>query len=163
MKRFFKHLFTTRRSIYKYFPKDSLKRIEAVISESEKKHSAELCFAVEASLRPEIIYRGVSPRERALEVFSNLRVWDTEENSGVLIYLLLADRRIEIVADRGITKKVGQGKWEEICRQMESHFRKGGYLEGVFYGIDEISKLMVRHFPASPDNKNEISDKPVIL
>ena len=104
-----------------------------------------------------------SARERAVEVFSHLRVWDTERNNGVLIYLLIADRRVEIVADRGIHRDVGPQGWEAICREMERSFRQGRFEQGVVEGIRAVASHLVRHYPASGANENELPDEPVIL
>lgn len=102
-------------------------------------------------------------RERAVEVFSQLRVWDTERNNGVLIYLLLADRRVEIVADRGINRDVGPQGWDKICRAMERAFKKEDFELGVVSGIHAIAEHLVRHYPATSANVNELPDKPVML
>ena len=96
------------------FPPSAMAAIEEAIAKSEREHSGELRFAVEPALDTSALLAGQSGRERALEVFSQLRVWDTEENNGVLIYLLLADRDIEIVADRGVNARVPQAEWEKI-------------------------------------------------
>ena len=97
------------------------------------------------------------PRERALDIFSQLRVWDTEHNNGVLIYLLLADRDVEIIADRGIDAHVGAAGWETICRAMEKDFRAGLFEHGVIKGIEDVSRLLARHFPpAPPGRRNEL-------
>jgi uncharacterized membrane protein len=111
------------------------------------------------------VVAGVTPRERALEVFSLSRTWDTEENCGVLIYLLFADRDVEIVADRGIHARVGDGPWETICKSMEEAFRAGRFPEGVEHGIREVNRLLIAHFPrdqATPGS-NELPDKPLVL
>jgi uncharacterized membrane protein len=109
------------------------------------------------------LWRGVSARERAVEVFANLRVWDTEENNGVLIYLLLADRDVEIVADRGIHARVGAEGWEIICRAMETQFRAGHFEQGVLDGIAQVSAQLTRHFPGPDRRGDELPDKPVLL
>jgi len=137
--------------------------IEAAIRESETTHFGEIRFAVEAALDPLALLYDRSARERAVEVFSQLRVWDTERNNGVLIYLLLADRRVEIVADRGIHRDVGQPGWEAICREMEHSFREGRFEQGVVKGIRAVANHLVRHYPASGANVDELPDKPVIL
>ena len=98
-----------------------------------------------------------------MQVFSLLRVWDTEENNGVLIYLLLADRDVEIVADRGIHAKVSPAEWEQICRRMEAAFSKGEFERGVLAGIEEVSRLLARYYPPRPGDRNELPDKPAIL
>ncbi|HSU42724.1 MAG TPA: TPM domain-containing protein, partial [Casimicrobiaceae bacterium] len=109
------------------------------------------------------VLRKLMPRERALEVFGLLRVWDTEENTGVLIYLLLADRDVEIVADRGIDREVPAGAWQAICARMEAAFRDQRLVEGVVMGIEEIAALLAAHFPRTGAVANELPDKPVVL
>lgn len=161
--RILKHLFTPDWAAFRVFPRALLSRIEKAIGESEKLHDAELRFAVEAGLALKPLLRGLTPRQRAHEVFANLRVWDTEHNSGVLIYLQLVDRDIEIVADRGISAKVGQDAWDEICRRMEDAFRAGRFEQGVLDGIREISALLKLHFPPRGANPDELPDRPVIL
>jgi uncharacterized membrane protein len=137
--------------------------IEAAIKRSETMHMGELRFAVEAGLDIHELWHGITPRQRAIEVFSQLRIWDTEHNSGVLIYLLLADRRVEIVADRGIHAKVGEAQWQVICREMENHFRTGGFEQGVLEGITAISSLLHQHFPAHGAHADELPNSPVVL
>jgi uncharacterized membrane protein len=119
--------------------------------------------AIEAALPPSRVIKHHSPRERALEVFGALRVWDTEENCGVLVYLLLADRDVEIVADRGIDRVVGDRAWQAICERMEEAFRAGRFADGVVAGVSEISALLARHFPREGAGANELSDRPVLL
>jgi len=140
-----------------------LKRIEAAIAESEKQHRGELRFAVEGGFDARALLKRVTPRERAIEVFSQLRVWDTAENSGVLIYVQLIDRDIEIVADRGISARVLQDEWNAICARMESAFRDGRFEAGALTGIDEITALLARHFPAREADTNELPDELVVL
>ena len=161
--RILKHLFTPDWAANRAFPRAALKRIEKAIGESEKSHDAELRFAVEAGLALTPLLKGATPRQRAHEVFANLRVWDTEHNSGVLIYLQLVDRDIEIVADRGISAKVGQDAWDKICRRMEDAFRAGRFEQGALDGIREISALLERHFPPRGANPDELPNRPVIL
>jgi uncharacterized membrane protein len=138
-----------------------MKAIEAAIHASEQTHAGEVRFAVEAALHPRALVRGQSARERALEVFSRLRIWDTEHNNGVLIYLLLADKDVEIVADRGIHRKVGD--WEPICQLMETAFREGHFEQGVIAGINAVSEHLVRHYPRQGETRNELPDQPVVL
>ena len=140
-----------------------LGRIEAAIRESERTHQAELRFVVEGDLDIRHVWRGGSARDRAIELFSQLRVWDTAHNSGVLIYTQCVDRHIEIVADRGIAAKVAQSEWDTICRRMEAAFRAGRYEEGALQGIRDIGALLAAHFPASGANVDELPDRPVIL
>ena len=163
MKRVLKHLFAPHWFMYRAFPRAALKRIETTIRESEKSHAGELRFAVEAGLHLVPLLRGVTPRQRARQVFAQLDVWDTGENSGVLIYLQLVDRRIEIIADRGVSAKVEQATWDAICRRMEAALRDGRFEQGVLEGIREITALLVRYFPARGANPDELPDKPAVL
>lgn len=164
IKRFFKHIFCGPWRVPLAFPKRSLKAIEAAIMGSERSHLGELRLVVEHALEVGELWRDVTPRQRAIEVFSRCRVWDTEQNSGVLIYLLLADRRVEIVADRGIHAKVGEAVWSDICHGMETRFRNGEFERGAVEGIAAITALLQRHFPASnTDNPNEMADAPLVL
>jgi uncharacterized membrane protein len=107
--------------------------------------------------------RGVSARERAIEVFGRLRVWDTEQNCGVLIYLLLADKQVEIVADRGIDRKVGAAAWEAICGAMQREFAAGRFEHGVIAGVQAISDLLATHYPPRDENPDELANRPVVV
>jgi uncharacterized membrane protein len=137
--------------------------IERAIRETEAQHDGQIRFAVEAALDWTPLLAGQIARERALEVFSELCVWDTEHNNGVLIYLLLADRDVEIVADRGINKKLDPEIWETICREMEAAFRNGQFEAGILAGIRAVSERLAQHFPPRSGKPNEISDSPVVL
>ena len=163
IKRIVKHLFAPPWIVARAFPRRTLTVIENAIRASEKSHHGELRFAVEAGLHPWLVLRGQSARERALEVFSDLRVWDTEHNGGVLIYVQLVDHRIEIVADRGISARVEQQQWDAICRRMEQAFRQGRFEQGVLAAIGEITALLAQHFPPRGGNPDELPDKPVVL
>jgi uncharacterized membrane protein len=158
-----RHVVTDRGDVHRAFPPEQMVRVENAIAEGELRHSGQVCFAVEAALPAGRVWQQVTPRERALEVFGLLRVWDTARNDGVLVYLLLADRDVEIVADRGIHAKVGDAAWEAICRTMETAFRAGRYAEGVATGIAAISDLLARHSPRDGAPSSELSDKPIIL
>ncbi len=163
LSRIVKHMVSGRWQVARRFPKRSMHTIEDAIRQSETRHMGELRFAVEAALDWPDLLAGASSRKRALEVFSHLRVWDTEHNSGVLIYLLLADRKVEIVADRGIHARVGEAGWATICRNMEKKFRAGEFEGGVLEGIAAITALLQQYFPAQGANSNELSDYPVTL
>lgn len=150
----------TRRS----FPASAMTAIGQTIADGERTHFGEVRFAVEAALPWRDAMDNISARERALALFSQLRIWDTEHNSGVLVYLLLADRDVEIVADRGIHARVGASEWEAICREMEAEFREGRYEAGVLHGLKRIHAQLHTHFPAhGRDNPNELPDVPVIV
>lgn len=163
MMRALKHLFAAPWLVQRAFPKATLERIEAAIRESERRHRGELRFTVEGALDFWPVVRGLVARARALELFSLLRVWDTEENTGVLIYVQLVDHQLEIVADRGIASLIEQEEWEAICRRMEECFRRGRFEEGALTAITEVTALLERHFPARERNTDELPDKPVVL
>lgn len=153
----------TRRQVDRAFPPPTLLAIEESLKASETKHAGEIRFAVEGALDTVPLFSGQSARERAIDVFSQLRAWDTAHNNGVLIYLLLADRDVEIVADRGIHAKVGAREWEAICRDMEAAFTQADYEGGVLGGIQAVTQHLIRHFPVSGVDQNELPDTPVIL
>ena len=169
--RFFSHLVSHTWQVRKHFSVNALKNIEQAIKVSEATHQGEIRFVVEAGLHPiEIIYKK-TPKMRALELFARFNVWDTQHNTGVLIYLLLADRDVEIVADRGIHQQVGENAWEVICHAMELKFRQGEFESGVLQGIADIGLHLQKFYPNDltqypppiAKNNNEISDKPIIL
>ena len=161
--RFWRHVATDHISVQRAFPPAALDKVEQAIAEGERTHCGQVCVAIEGALPAARVLKRLTPRERALEVFGLLRVWDTEENAGVLVYLLLADRAVEIVADRGIHRAVGDDAWKAICERMEDAFRAGRYVDGVVIGVEEISRLLAQHFPHERAGPNELSDKPVIL
>ncbi|MHB1214743.1 MAG: TPM domain-containing protein [Thiobacillus sp.] len=162
-KRWFRHLFLPPWAWRRAFPQATLDAIEAAIRASEVTHSGEIRFALENSLPASLVWRGMSGRERAIEMFAHLRVWDTEHNSGVLVYLLLADHDIEIVADRGIAARVDASAWEAVAQTMEAAFRQGDFERGALDGIRQISVLLAAHFPPSGHNPDELANRPVIL
>lgn len=149
------------------FPSSALDAIEEAIGAAEKAHSGEIRFAIETALTPLHILNDVAPRARALEVFAQLGVWDTELNNGVLIYVQLADRDVEIVADRGFHGRVSLAEWEGVCRLMEEHFRAGRFKVGSVAGVEAIGSLLTRHFPPRPGNlppsHNQLPDRPTLL
>ncbi|MDP3419795.1 MAG: TPM domain-containing protein [Thiobacillus sp.] len=162
-RRVLKHLFMPAWAWKRAFPQATLDAIEAAIASSETGHRGEIRFAIENSLAPGALWQGLTGRARAVEVFSNLRVWDTEHNSGVLIYLLLADHDIEIVADRGIAAKVDPADWEAVAHTMEAAFRQGDFERGALEGIAQIDAILAAHFPPSGHNPDELANRPVIL
>jgi uncharacterized membrane protein len=146
------------------FPVSVLLDIENAIKQSEKQHRGELRFAIENALAPGRVWHNQSAHQRATEIFSNLHIWDTEENSGILIYLQLADREVHIIADRGIAKKVAQPEWDAIAKDMQLAFGQGDFRRGSLDGIERLTQLLARHFPPDGDrNPNELADKPVIV
>jgi hypothetical protein len=161
--RIFRHLFCGETWLRRAFNEQALEKIEKEIVEQERKHRGELRFAVEADLPLSALWRGFSPRQRALEVFGAMGVWDTEENSGVLIYLLMADKDVEIVADRGIDRRVDTGAWQAICGTMEQEFAAGRFELGVRIGLQAVSELLAAHFPPRSGDRNELADKPMVM
>ena len=158
-----KHLFFLDWQVRRAFPKASLDAIAQAIHASEQTHGGEIRFVVEASLEGAPLWTGQTTRERAIDVFSQLRIWDTEGNNGVLIYLLLADRSVEIIADRGIHTCAGSAPWVAMCRAMELAFSKSEFLPGTVTGIASIAKVIGQHFPAQGKRTNELPDTPVVL
>ncbi|HWQ39123.1 MAG TPA: TPM domain-containing protein [Burkholderiales bacterium] len=159
--RLLRHLVTPDWAVNRVLPRPAMQRIEEAIEASERRHGGQVRVAVEAALDPWSVLRDLSARERAIDVFSALRVWDTEHNNGVLLYLLLADHDIEIVADRGIARKVPDTQWEAICREMESRLKNHDFEQAVITGIDAVSAHLARHFPPSGAPLNELPDSPV--
>jgi uncharacterized membrane protein len=163
IKRIVRHLLVTHQRVKRAFPSDTLLAIDRAIKASEAAHVGEIRFAVEGALDVTPLFKGQSARERAIDVFSQMRMWDTEHNNGVLIYLLLADRDVEIVVDRGVHAKVDSHEWEKICRKMETAFKQANYEAGVVSGIQAVTQHLVEHFPAVGSDRNELPDKPVVL
>lgn len=162
-RRWLKHVFMPPWAWRCAFPQATLDAIEAAIRASETTHHGEIRFVIENTLAASQVWRGMTGRERAVEVFSNLRVWDTEGNSGVLVYLLLADHDIEIVADRGIAARVDAAVWEAIAQAMEAAFRQGDFERGALAGIEQVGALLAIHFPPEGHNPDELANRPVII
>ena len=139
IKRIGKHLLEHRWRVRRIFPPQTLALIEQTIKAGEATHSGQVRFAVEGALDGKPLFKNQSARERALDIFSQLRIWDTAHNNGVLIYLLLADRQVEIIADRGIDAKVGAAGWQKICTAMETDFKAGNFSGGVIKGIGGLA------------------------
>ena len=131
------------------FPRDTLDAIELEIKDTEAAHVGEICFVVEGALHGAALYHGQTSRDRAIEVFSRLRLWDTDHRNAVLIYVLLADRAVEIVADRGVHSKVPADEWQDVCHSMQSAFSVGRYRSGALAGIRAAARHLSQHFPAS--------------
>jgi uncharacterized membrane protein len=141
-----------------------VERLQSLVVASELLHSGEIRVCVEAGLPLSYLWRGASPRERAVTMFGKLRVWDTEHNNGVLIYLLLAERRIEIVADRGLNAHVSAGQWQALAASMAGAFQSGRFSDGLASAIGEVHELLSRHFKVPPGsvNANELPDAVVL-
>lgn len=158
-----RHLLMSHWQVHRAFPPRSLRAIKAAIHACEQTHAGQICFAVEGTLPTLALLRGQSVRERAIEMFARLRVWDTEQNNGVLIYILLADRAVEIVADRGIHTKAGAPQWTEICQALQDDFRQGRFEQGALACIESVATCLRQHFPAQGSTINELPDRPILL
>ena len=163
IRRVVQHLSLRNAEVKRAFPRSALSNIEQAIKASETEHVGEIRFAVEGALDGLPLFKGQSARERAIALFSELRVWDTLHNNGLLIYLLLADRAVEIVADRGINAKVSSQEWNQVCRRMETAFKQSNYESGVIEGVQAVTRHLAAHFPAGSGNSNELPDKPAVL
>jgi uncharacterized membrane protein len=156
-----RHIFLPRRSLHRAFDEAALNAIEKAITDTEQTHGGEIRVALEASLDPAELFSDVSPRQRALHAFSQLGVWDTELNNGVLIYVLWADRDVEIVADRGFNGRISAREWSDVCHRMEQLFSQGSAGSAVIAGIQAAGLLISRHFPVT--DRNELPDRPTVL
>ena len=145
-------------------PQPVLAQLQAQVQASELRHSGQIRIYIESGLPNSYLWRGASARERAITLFGKLRVWDTEHNNGVLIYLLLADRAIELVADRGLCARVPESHWQQLLEQLRMSLRQGQYHVGLEQALDELTALLVQHYPAdaSTSKRNELPDAPVL-
>jgi uncharacterized membrane protein len=158
-----RHLCATRIGTRRRFSDAVDSRIESAIQAVESRTSGEIRFAIETALDISELWAGIAPRDRAVQVFSHLRVWDTELRNGVLIYVLAADRDVEIVADRGAAARISPIEWESACRVVESHFRAGRFEEGSVAGVEEVGRLLEREFPAGQRSRDELQNQPTLL
>jgi len=163
LKRFWKHVVMTPAKARRAFPDRLMDAIAAAIAESEKAHRGEIAFVIEAELATAQLWRGMSPRARAREVFAAQGVWNTEHNNGVLVYVLLAERCVEIVADRGIDARVAAGEWQAIVDAMDTLFRNDRFEEGALAGVRGVGELLARHFPDASEGRNQLGDRPVLM
>jgi uncharacterized membrane protein len=157
------HLLLPRSALARRFPSHALTAIEEAIEASEKQHRAEIRVAIEVALDLRELRRIRTARERALEVFAELGVWSTRESNGVLIYVLLAERDVEIVADLGFAGRVTDGEWQHVCTLIEQEFAAGRWRDGVLRGVEAASLLLTREFPANGANPNEQPDRPAVF
>jgi len=162
--RILRHRWLDEADTRKAIPPDLLQRLAQRVAASEKRHSGQIRIYVEAGLPMSYLWRGATARERAMAIFGKLRVWDTEHNNGVLIYLLLAERAIEIVADRGLDRHVAPEEWKAIVARMSGAFREGRFEDGLTQALEEVSALLVQHFPVADGQarRNELPDEPVL-
>ena len=161
--RFLRHTLMHPVKAARAFPARTLDAIQREIQAQEKTHRGEICFVIEAELTTSHLWHDVHSRQRARELFASRGVWNTEENNGVLIYVLLAERRVEIVADRGIATRVEASRWEAICREMEGFFAAGRYEEGAIAGVRGVAQLLEKEYPGRGARRNELPDRPVLI
>jgi uncharacterized membrane protein len=161
--RFWRHAVMSPAKAARAFSSATMDAIQREIAAQEKRHRGEIAFVVEAELTTAQLWRDLDARDRAREVFAQQGVWNTQENNGVLIYLLLADRRAEVVADRGIDGKVPKEEWQRIVETMNRHFREGRFEEGAIAGVRAVSDLLAAHFPAREGDRNELADRPILI
>ncbi len=163
--RFFRHRMWDEADVRRVLPRAALTRLSARVTESERRHTGEIRLCVEASLPISYLWRGLSARQRALAQFGKLRVWDTEHNNGVLIYLLLAEHAIEVVADRGLNQRVTAAQWQAIVEGLRQSLRGGQFEQGLLDAIRAVETLLAEHFPADPATppRNELPDAVVVL
>jgi uncharacterized membrane protein len=164
--RLLRHLFAPPALTRRRFPAASAGNIAEAIAAAEKRSSGEIRVAIETALPLRDLWAGKPARDRAAEVFAQLRVWDTELRNGVLIYVLMADRNVEIVADRGAAARISLTEWESVCRLIESHFQAGRFTEGAIAGVDEVGRLLEREFSVRPSGKpdrDELPNQPTLL
>ena len=161
--RFWRHVLMSPVVVRRAFPPATLDAIQRAVAESEGRHRGEVCFVVEAELTTAQLWAEVDSRQRARQVFAQRGVWNTEENNGVLVYVLLADRKVEIVADRGVSKVVDAASWAGICHAMQDDFAAGRFEAGAVTGVQAVSALLERHFPATGAPRNELPDRPVMI
>jgi uncharacterized membrane protein len=163
--RIWRHRWIDEAAVRRVLPADAMGRLASRVGASERRHSGEIRICVEAGLPLSYLWRNAPARERAVTLFGKLRVWDTEHNNGVLIYLLLAEHAIEIVADRGIDSRVDDAEWAAMAQRMGSAFREGRFEDGLTQALEEISALLVAHFPLGENEAdvNELPDEPVVL
>lgn len=164
LRRILRHRWHDERDASRALDAAALARLEAQVVASEQRHSGEIRICVEAGLPLSYLWRHAGARERAVTQFGKLRVWDTEHNNGVLIYLLLADRAIEIVADRGLAPYAGAEHWRSLIGTLGSALRTGRFEQGLERAVADVDALLVRHFPLAPGeaNPNQLPDRPVV-
>lgn len=158
-----RHAFSSRWLTRRRFSDEVDAAIEAAIAAAEKRTSGEIRFVIETALHPAATWRGLGPRERALDVFAQFRVWDTELRNGVLIYVLVADRNVEILADRGAAALIGAEHWEQVARLIEAEFRLGRFREGAVAGVAAVGGLLESRFPARSFDRDELPNQPALL
>jgi hypothetical protein len=163
LSRILRHLLTTSAYARRIFPPATLEAVQRTIAKGETLHRAEVRVIIEPSLSIQAVLNGTSSRERALELFSLYGIWDTEENCGVLVYIELADHKVEIVADRALTRIVSETEWREICQTITRGFARNVYGDSVIAALEKLNALLHSRFPDDDSRLNQLSDKPIVL
>ena len=163
LRRTLRHLFSTRNEAERAFPPAVLRTLTDAIAAGERTHRGEVRLIVEKGLPAAQAWAGVTTRQRAVALFADYGVWDTEENCGVLIYVTLAERKVDIVADRGIDRRIARATWQGICDTMTRGFARGEFEAGTLAAIAQVNTLLREHFPANGARPNELPDKPLML
>lgn len=161
--RVLRHWRSTKSDAQRAFPESTLAAAAQAITAGEQTHRGELRFIVEKSLPTDEVWDGVTNRQRALALFADYGVWDTEDNCGVLIYVNLAEHKVDIVADRGIDRKIGAATWQAVCSTMTEGFKRGNYHDATLAAIEQVNTLLRTHFPAKGARPNELPDSPIML
>ncbi|PWF54765.1 TPM domain-containing protein [Massilia glaciei] len=163
LKRLLRHWRTTAAQGQRMFPPAALDAIGAAINAGEQRHRSELRFIVEASMPSDALWADMCNRQRAVALFAEYGVWDTEENCGVLIYVNLAEHKVDIVADRNVARKIDQSQWQAVCDTLTAGFRKGQFEQATLAAIERVNALLEQHFPADGARANELPDHPIVL
>ncbi|HEY4073702.1 MAG TPA: TPM domain-containing protein [Herbaspirillum sp.] len=162
--RLWRHIGTTKRAAKRLFPPASLLAIQEAIAAGEATHRAEVRVIIEAALTPGFILQGGTARRRAVELFTHYRIWDTEENCGLLLYINLADHKVEIIADRGVDRVISKPEWQAVCKTVTTGFASDAYHDSLPTALAQLNVLLTRHYPQiGQEQRNQLSDKPVIL
>ena len=164
LQRIWRHRWTDESDLRRALPADLLERLRQRVADGEQRHEGQVRIHAEAGLPWSYLWRDATPRERAVTLFGKLRVWDTERNNGVLVYLLLAEHAIEIVADRGLARRIDEAHWRELVQRMGQAFREGRFEDGLALAVDDVSALLAQHFPRADQRPlaNELPDTPTL-
>lgn len=156
---------TGKSRVHAVLPPAALDRLTQQVTASEQQHTGEIRVCIEARMPASYLERSANSRERAVNLFGKLRVWDTEDNNGVLIYLLLSDHAIEIVADRGLNQCVTAREWSGLTQRLAGSLRSQAFEKGLSAAVEEVSTLLSTHFPSLPGTRrlNALPDRPVVL
>jgi len=162
-RRALRHWLSTRNEAERAFPSASLSAIADAIAAGERSHRGEVRLVIEKSLPVSAAWSGVTNRQRAIALFADYGIWDTEDNCGVLIYVNLADRKVDIVADRGIDRKIDAATWQAVCNTMTQGFARGDFHGATLAAVEQVNELLRRHFPSNGARPNELPDHPLML